>query len=282
MGMFSRRPLVDKTDNAFQAFARLMLANDTDMFLERLLCVEHKGGLPCWKIPQDFWDVKLWDINPTCRVSGIGCNSSLIVDGVLGASISSASQYSNSQSESPRWRLGSDKFRRSGKLGKPQKVATFFIVFSGYTTLQQAETSIPGTNGQLSWSKTGSIFSSPSEEYGSAVGQDPMCRDSFRSLIEQLQYQPEERNAEIFTLVDTLTMTATLFLASKQPRIALSCGDEGGVHRVLLCSYDESTQVCFRETVLRMERRVSEKMHQIERLELAIGPLKDSGGWATD
>ena len=39
MGLLRLRPKIDRTDSPFQAFARLSLANDSDMLLERLMCI---------------------------------------------------------------------------------------------------------------------------------------------------------------------------------------------------------------------------------------------------
>jgi len=39
MGLLRQRPEVDFTDSAFQAFARLSLANDSDRLLERMICL---------------------------------------------------------------------------------------------------------------------------------------------------------------------------------------------------------------------------------------------------
>jgi hypothetical protein len=61
MGLLRRRPMVDKTDSEFQALARLSLANDSDLLLERLICVLPKTFDEEWLRSDDAWDVKLWD-----------------------------------------------------------------------------------------------------------------------------------------------------------------------------------------------------------------------------
>ena len=38
-GLLRQRPVVDRTDSEFQAFARLSLANDSDSLLEGLMCL---------------------------------------------------------------------------------------------------------------------------------------------------------------------------------------------------------------------------------------------------
>jgi hypothetical protein len=61
MGLLRRRPMVDRTDSEFQALARLSLANDNDLLLERLICVLPKTMDHQWLRADDAWDINLWD-----------------------------------------------------------------------------------------------------------------------------------------------------------------------------------------------------------------------------
>ena len=79
MGLLRLRPNVDSTDSAFQAFARLSLANDSDMLLERLICTLPKSPEQDWSNMEDAWDVKLWDIYPKCQVAGVGQDDTVII-----------------------------------------------------------------------------------------------------------------------------------------------------------------------------------------------------------
>ncbi|TKA39317.1 hypothetical protein B0A49_13289, partial [Cryomyces minteri] len=74
----------------------------------------------------------------------------------------------------------------------------------------------------------------------------------------------------IFTLVDTNTMEVTLFRAVRPPVAFLLCGHEGGMQRAVGVSYDWTTGTCYRETVLRMETPVLEKMDRVSRLRLGL------------
>lgn len=65
MGLLRRRPMVDRTDSEFQALARLSLANDSDLLLERLICVLPKTLDKNWIKAEDAWDVNLWDSKST-------------------------------------------------------------------------------------------------------------------------------------------------------------------------------------------------------------------------
>jgi hypothetical protein len=87
MGLLRRRPRANRTDSAFQAFARLSLANDSNMLLERLVCVHPKDPEQTWLSTDDAWDTQLWDIYPSIQVAGVGEKDTVILDGAYGAAI---------------------------------------------------------------------------------------------------------------------------------------------------------------------------------------------------
>jgi hypothetical protein len=87
MGLLRRRPEVNMKDTNFEAFARLSLANDSNMLLERLISMLPPNRELPWHIIEDAWGAKLWDLTPTCQVSGIGDNQTVILDGAHGATI---------------------------------------------------------------------------------------------------------------------------------------------------------------------------------------------------
>lgn len=87
MGLLRQRPLVDHTDSDFQAFARLSLANDSDMLLERLICVLPRSLNQPWYHTEDAYNANLWDIQPTCQIAGVGEDDTVILDGCHGATI---------------------------------------------------------------------------------------------------------------------------------------------------------------------------------------------------
>jgi hypothetical protein len=94
MGLMRLRPTVDKTDSAFQAFARLSLANDSDKLLERMICLLPKNQSKFkgkdqhyWATMDDHWDANLWDVDPACQVAGIGESDTVIIDGAYAATV---------------------------------------------------------------------------------------------------------------------------------------------------------------------------------------------------
>lgn len=94
MGLLRQRPDIDRKDSAFQAFARLSLANDSDKLLERMICIlpkdldEYTGDdKHYWAAIDDYWNVRLWDIDPYCQIAGIGNGDTVVIDGAYAATI---------------------------------------------------------------------------------------------------------------------------------------------------------------------------------------------------
>lgn len=87
MGLLRQRPTVIEGDEAFQAFARLCLANDSNMLLERLICILPKNKDQPWHNTDDQWNVPLGDIYPTTQICGIGEGETIILDNAHAANI---------------------------------------------------------------------------------------------------------------------------------------------------------------------------------------------------
>jgi len=77
-------------------------------------------------------------------------------------------------------------------------------------------------------------------------------------------------NVQLFTLIDTFSMTATLFEARHPPVTLIIGGSEGGMKRALACSYDITTGTLYRETVLRVPSQIVDKMHSLQRVRLGL------------
>ena len=75
---------------------------------------------------------------------------------------------------------------------------------------------------------------------------------------------------KVFTLVDTATLTATLFLAARTPTALVVAGAEGGMQRAIACSLDAATGTFYRETVLRIPSRCVDYMTSLERVRLGL------------
>ena len=146
----------------------------------------------------------------------------------------------------------------AGKLWATQ--AAFFGV-QGIPDLSEVERCIFGFNqNRLTWSTHGSTLSN--------AKIDP-------TTGELLPVQPVDPSAnsphlKTFTLVDTFTLTATAFQAERLPVAAIICGQEGGMQRALLCSYDPVSRAFCKETVLRMKTTCLERMPRMDRFRFAM------------
>lgn len=323
MGLLRQRPSVCHSDSAFQAFARLSLANDSNRLLERLICLLPKSPSEPWQSLYDHWGASLWDIYPRTQICGIGDHDSVILDGARAASIRWKSfarvlLLGNNTRMRKLARiailfhayfiiLGSVLLIISGTtaatlskyigavviglalvitlslpasinkiyLGKVWSAQPWFFGLEGYMSLPDLEKYVFGADlGRLSWSTTGSSLSQHEMEDSPKYrdyckGKDPNTDQAIKDRIKKA-LNSESNEEKIFTLVDTYTMTVTLFAATKPPVAVLMCGEEGGMQRALLCSYDWTDNTLYRETVLRMETRAYWKMSPVGRVRLSL------------
>lgn len=359
-GLLRQRPSIDRTDSAFQAFARLSLANDSNMFLERMLCLLPKDMNEGWWSLSDAWDSSIWDIYPRTQICSIGKDDTVIMDGARGASI-------RWNSFEPVLTLGRETLSRrliryslrfmpilllaglmfvipvvvvnwvesglnvqpslsapTGPIGyasfiigitlisvsaailfsapvlihqiyraKVYDSQPWFFGIEGYADLHDLELLIFGSiEGRLAWSTTGSPLSRHGrnrtsikmhrsftedieadgllEKAGMFCGMDPVkTSPDTKKLVEKAKTSTAS-DLKIFTLIDTYTMTVTLFQAIRPPVAVILAGTEGGMQRALLCSYEWTTGTLYRETVLRMETRVWDRMHTLCRLRIGL------------
>ncbi|SCO92490.1 uncharacterized protein FRV6_16618 [Fusarium oxysporum] len=137
--------------------------------------------------------------------------------------------------------------------GKFWHTQPFFFGFEGYVPIGDIEAKIFGTSkGRLTWSH---YASSPLSHHVIkderwVVSRDPLQNPKTKHLVESAAHaKPGE--SRVFTIVDTYSMTATLFEANRPPEVLLVCGSEG-------------------ETVLRLETRSLERMDRIRRVRLGM------------
>lgn len=315
MGLLRRRPMIVKTDKAFQAFARLSLANNNDLLLERLICILPKATNQPWYDMDDQWGVSLWDIKPTTQICGIADENTVMIDGGYAASIRWKAFAMVANSKRDGWRrffvryafrsasylfyIGIGLVARGGQIftgigafflaialilvllspyiirvlytGKIWGSQPWFFGFEGYMDIGTIEQHIFGADmGHLKWSTNGSPLSRhEANEYGECIGQDPTKNPETAEKVKK-SVNARMGDERIFTLVDTYTLTVTLFSAARPPVAVVLCGEEGGMQRALLCSYDWSTQTLYRESVLRVETVILEQMARVGRLRLGL------------
>lgn len=330
MGLLRRRPQVNKQDTDFEAFARLSLANDTNLLLERLICMSPpERGMP-WQKIVDAWGVRLWDIYPTCQIAGIGENQTVILDGAYGATIrwKSLAPVAFIRRNTvwrtivkivlrgaPGWvligipLLASTTSQGKAKVGLNVVTILSIIIFAlsmvvvltspylllasykgkfwgtqawffgieGYMPIEIIERNLFGIDlGRLKWSTNGSTLSEHREakDRSTLVGEceavPPNIPETQPHQAAQSALPKQDGQERLFTLVDTYSMTVTLFRAVRPPVAVMVCGREGGMQRAVLCSYDWRTQTFCRETVLRMKTLVVEKMFRVDRFRFSL------------
>lgn len=316
MGLLRQRPTIVPGDSAFQAFARLSLANDSNMLLERLICILPKNKDQPWHNTDDQWNVPLWDIYPTTQICGIGEQETVILDNAHAANIrwKSFTQVLAVKRESLKRQLCRLAFRSTFYLliagisllaiplgastqapgailliigliftlmspymirliyaGKIWETQPWFFGFEGYMSLPTIERHIFGANvSRLSWSTNGSPLSRHrANEYNECEGLDPITDPDTAARVRRA-INSRMGEEKIFTLVDTHSMTVTMFAAVRPPVAVVLCGQEGGMQRALLCSYEHTTQTLYRETVLRMETPVLEVMSRLGRFRIGL------------
>lgn len=343
MGLLRQRPSVIITDNDFQAFARLSLANDSNLLMERMICLLPKSLDEKWWSLDDAWDVMLWDIYPKTQICGIGDNNTVILDGARGAAIrwDKFAPVLTLGQESTRHRLarwvlrivptffivallwviigaavnfipiiglGAGLLVLSGVVvfaspnltrliyqTKVHDSQPFFFGIEGYLDIHELELLIFGSlEGRLQWSTASSPLShhdldwqgmkrdflkEDTPEVAERImksenmfsGLDPVqSHETTKELVEKAKTATNHLDKKIFTLIDTYTMTVTLFEAVRPPVAVLICGAEGGMQRALLCSQDWTSGTLYRETVLRMETRVKDRMDTMARVRLGL------------
>ncbi|KAB2099238.1 hypothetical protein AG0111_0g12567 [Alternaria gaisen] len=332
MGLLRVRPQIDRTDSAFQAFARLSLANGSDQLLERLICMLPKTPDQPWHSMDDAYNAKLWDILPQdVGIAGVGEDDSIILDGCRAANVRWKSFTPVAHTRRDSWkrmiaklmlRLGGVVFivaiallaipfatsilRAIGAflliysllimglspwllrllyLGKFWEQQCWFFGFEGYMDLETIETQIFGGRlGRMKWTAAASPLSRHERNvHGECAPIDPTTDPAVAALVQRAKSAgPGEQR--LFTLVDTGNMTATLFLAERPPVCFLMAGSEGGMKRIIGCSYDWTTATMYRETVLRIGTEFEDKMSRIGRVKIGFkrkqhpfGPLSQVG-----
>lgn len=352
MGLLRRRPLVNRSDTGFEAFARLSLANNSDRLLERLLCVRTERLDAPWHETRDAWGMSLWDIEPHCQVAGIVDDQTVSLDGAYGAAIQwdsmgqvaflkrstlarvfakivlrSApgtfimglamtivaavikSDFDSSTQDASDNSLsdGSSASNASAQItpaftallalglvilipslvivllspamllnlyrGKFWSTQALFIGMEGIPdNLGSVERNLFGFNhGRLKWSAAGSSLSRHAlSPHGECVALPPEKNHAAETENDT------QAGARFFTLVDTYSMVATAFRAVRPPTTVMVCGQEGGMQRAILCSYDWKRATFAREAVVRMNTTVLNRMIRVNRFRFALRRRTDA------
>ncbi|KAI0406826.1 hypothetical protein F4802DRAFT_77668 [Xylaria palmicola] len=158
--------------------------------------------------------------------------------------------------------------------GKFWSTEALLFGLEGQADLEWLELQLFGfTQGRLRWSVCGSTQSlhRPKPTTGNTKWIDDELESLEPNSAPLENVDPSKTDPDrVFTIVDTYSMTATLIRAVHPPTAALVCGQEGGMRRVLLCSYDYMTQTFHKETVVRMPTKVLDRMDRVDRFRFSM------------
>jgi hypothetical protein len=249
-------------------------------------------------ILEDKFGANLWDIEPLCQVAGVCKGRAVILDGCRGAMIhwDKIPRIAYARRKT-RGRQVTEVVLRAGPipllagiilagvgtggikalgviillvglvltLGSPWTIMKFYggkvwgavpwlIGIEGVLPIREVERMTFGNSiGRLKYAPSSSLLACKAE--GERIGKEPSWIAD-RMNPPQGSMLPGQR---LFTLIDTGTMTVSVFAAERPPSVALIAGREGGMLRVVLCSYERSNATLVKETVLRMETPMLDK-----------------------
>ncbi|KAI1808914.1 hypothetical protein F4811DRAFT_499435 [Daldinia bambusicola] len=141
-----------------------------------------------------------------------------------------------------------------------------------------AERHLFGLNqGRLKWSIAGSTSSKHKlarydgyDEYDECKALPPKESTAALNLANGAKKTYTNGEERPFTLIDTYTRTATVFYAVRPPTALIVCGQEGGMQRAVLCSYDWRRSTFSREAVVRVKTIALERMFRVDRFRFAL------------
>jgi hypothetical protein len=276
MGLLRLRPTVHKTDTDFQAFARLSLANDSDMMLERLLCLSKRTKSSPWHDMADSWDAKLWQIKPHFQIASLESNNTVVIGNSSGARIDWTSLYPVDFTRAGVQHRGRWRFARHITTYLLAWLQVYYMIQFivvpvvadlGHSNIMQnaldrvvqiygimwlmlsfLALSIPA----ILWQHFCSDLETVQGRFFGIEGRPrlgqveaylfgancSMLKWSVDCVAEESRPRGNADSGRIFTLIDTRSNTATTFRADEPPSLIFVGASEQGVLRALLCSYD--------------------------------------------
>ena len=262
---------------------------------------------------EDSLEAEPWNIEPVCQVTGVGNDDSVFLDGCQGTSIRwknvpriyfhgrdtwKKRWASRGWRSAPLWFLigltmvivgGKDKDPTTALIG-----TLFFVI--GLAMLLYCPWAVQRMHSAKVWGSShwfisfeGVLPLKTIERifFGNAIGRishapssGPYCA---RGTHEQIGQEPTDLGnpADLAyrypwsTLIDTgPSMHVHIFQAKRPPTVALICGKEGGMLRVVLCSYEAQGNFLGKESVLRMETPMLSmtRLHSWLRISLGAKP----------
>lgn len=129
--------------------------------------------------------------------------------------------------------------------GKLWVAQPWFLGVEDYLDIETIESNIFSSyQRRLSWSPSGSPLSRHCPNgHGECDAVDRTSNPIARDIVERARFS---KYGEQKVNTYTLTSAVSLFSATRPPIVVLLCGSEGGMQRVVMCSYDAKTQTTVR------------------------------------
>lgn len=133
--------------------------------------------------------------------------------------------------------------------GRVMQSAPWLVGFEGVLPAAELESLIFGNNeSRLTYDPSSTPFCERDPE--ERIGVEPKWISN-PSTSNPRPVLP--KGHRLFTIVDTGSLTVSVFSARRPPSVALVCGREGGMLRAVLCHYERSNNCLYKETVVRMD-----------------------------
>ncbi|KAJ5516213.1 hypothetical protein N7527_007773 [Penicillium freii] len=159
------------------------------------------------------------------------------------------------------------------KLCNDRGCASHLVGFEGTMSLHDLEKTIYGNfNDRLSYTASSTVFSKDIRRSDFRMSNEPEDKNYWKNKFQDLGLPKTHR---IFTIVDTGDMTVSVISAERPPVVALVSGREGGMLRVLLCSWRFENNCLYREGVVRMRSSLEQQATRNDWLNISLASQGD-------
>ncbi|KAJ5588129.1 hypothetical protein N7537_010807 [Penicillium hordei] len=160
------------------------------------------------------------------------------------------------------------------KLCNDSGCSNHLVGFEGTMPLHDLEKTIYGNfNNRLSYTASSTVFSGKLRRDDIRMSEEPDDKNYWKNRFQELGLPKTHR---IFTIVDTGDMTVSVISAERPPVVALISGREGGMLRVLLCSWRFENNCLYREGVVRMRSSLEEQATRNDWLKISLASQGDA------
>ena len=153
--------------------------------------------------------------------------------------------------------------------GRVMQSAPWLVGFEGTMPVDELEKIVFGNDeNRLTYEPSSTLFCERDSE--ERIGIEPAwVRDS------SLPRPKIPKGHRLYTLVDTGSLTVSIFSAVRPPSVALIAGREGGMLRTVLCHYERSDNCLYKETVVRMDSMTLNQAKTLSWIKVSMGNDRD-------